>query len=249
MNKSEVPGELRPQQVVRVLETILPNIATYYQSGRVLEVCGVVILSTGTDPNNIFCFCFLQLSQLLSGLKKVGHLLEADHSEKLDQLQMYLIEICQDSTVEITLRLNILEIIELRSLGWSSNPHLEHFYQEKKAQFEQTESDYPEAQQVKSRNFASALLAPQADKTRSASSNIEEDDKLKFQTSVQELFPNTKLRVRECVVVEEKDVPEKLFLTSTNSQLVKDAKACLSQYFKSISRQPGVQQTRARLPQ
>ena len=160
---------------------------------------------------------------------------------------MYLMEICQDSTVEITLRLNILEVIELRSLGWSSNPHLEQFYREKKAQFEQTESAFPEVQQDKNKNFASALQASQAD-TRSARSNIDDADELKFQTSVQELFPNTKLRVRECVVVEGKDVPEKLFLSSTNSQLVKDAKSCLSQYFKSISRQPGVQQTRASLP-
>ena len=172
------------------------------------------------------------MSQLCRGLKKVGHRLEADHSEKLEELQMYLIEICKDSAVDITVRLDILEIIELRSLGWSSNPHLEYFYQEKKAQFDQTESDF---QSVKSKNFAKAL-ASKGDK-RSPRSNIEEDDKLKFQTSVQDLFPNTKLRVRECVVVEGKDVPEKLFLSSTNYQLVKDAKSCLSEYFSFQSRE------------
>ena len=47
------------------------------------------------------------MSQLCLGLKKVGHFLEAEYSEKLEVLQMYLIGICQDSAVDITLRLNI----------------------------------------------------------------------------------------------------------------------------------------------
>ena len=150
-------------------------------------------------------------------MKKVGHLLEGEYSEKLDLLQIFLVEICKDSAVDIIIRLNILEIIELRSQDWHSNTHLENFYQEKKAQFEERKNVFYEFQQVKSRN--------------SARSNTEEDDKLKFQTCVQDLFPNTKLRKRECVVVDMKDVKEKLFLTSTNSQLVKDAKSCLSEYF------------------
>ena len=80
-----------------------------------------------------------------------------------------------------------------------------------------------EVQQVKSKN--------------SARSNTEEDDKLKFQTSVQDLFPDTKLRKRECMVVDKNDVKEKLFLSSTNYQLVKDAKSCLSEYFSFQSRE------------
>ena len=182
------------------------------------------------------------MSQLCLGLKKVGHLLEAEYSEKLDQLQMFLTEICQDSAVEISLRLNILEIIELRSLSWRSNPHVEHFYQEKKAHFEQRQRPFHEVQDIKKKNFASAL-AYKGEK--SAKSNIDDDDKLKFQTSVQDLFPNIKLRERECVVVEGKDVKEKLFLSSTNSQLVKDAKSCLSQYFSSQARQSRPQRSKA----
>ena len=62
---------------------------------------------------------FTQCAALCDGLKRMGHLLEADHGEKLGLLQMYLTEICKDVRVDINLRLKILEIIELRSLGWS----------------------------------------------------------------------------------------------------------------------------------
>ena len=186
------------------------------------------------------------MSNLCVGLKKVGHLLEAEHSEKLDRLQGFLTEICKDSAVDITLRLNILEIIELRSLSWCSNPQLERFYQEKVAHFEQRERAFHEVQDVKTKNFASAL-ASRGDK--SVKSNIDEDDQLKFQTSVQDLFPNIKLRERECVVVDVKDVKEKLFLSSTNAKLVKDAKSCLSQYFRSQSQEARLHSSRPRVPQ
>ena len=156
-------------------------------------------------------------------MKKVGHLLEGEYSEKLNLLQIFLVEICKDPAVDIILRLNILEIIELRSLNWRSNPTLEHFYEEKKAQIEERKNVFYKIQQVKSKN--------------SARSNTEEDDKLKFQTSVQDLFPDTKLRKRECLVVDKNDVKEKLFLSSTNYQLVKDAKSCLSEYFSFQSRE------------
>ena len=169
------------------------------------------------------------MSKLCDGLKKVGHLLEAEYSHKLDQLQMFLTEICKDSAVDVSLRLNILEIIELRSLSWCSNPHLDRFYREKKAQFEQREHAFNEVQDVKIKNFASAITS-QVDK--SGKTNIDKDDELKFQTSVQDLFPNTKLRERACVLVDLKDGKEKLFLSSTNAELVKDAKSCLSQFFR-----------------
>ena len=154
---------------------------------------------------------------------------------------MYLVEICKDSAVDITLRLNFLEIIELRSLGWRSNPHLEQFYQEKIAQFEQREGASQEVLEVKTKNFASALASQGDYRSAGAGYNkVEEDDQLKFQTSVQDLFPDTKLRVRESLVVEVENVAEKLVLSSTNSELVKEAKSCLSQYFKSLSRKTRV---------
>ena len=235
MNKSKVPetwfgrkgsswDNVPHLQVVRILENLLPEIATHSNSPSVLgKVCLCLSLM-------LILFAFdVQLSNLCVGLKKVGHLLETEHSEKLDRLQGFLTEICKDSAVDITLRLNILEIIELRSLFWCSNPQLERFYQEKIAHFEQRERAFHEVQDIKTKNFASAL-ASRGD--RSARSNIDEDDQLKFQTSVQDLFPNIKLRERECVVVDVKDVKEKLFLSSTNAKLVKDAKSCLSQFFR-----------------
>ena len=72
----------------------------------------------------------------------MGHLLEPDHGEKLEMLQMYLTEICKDTRVDVTLRLKVLEIIELRSLGWNTNPGMESFYQEKISMFEKKEDVY-----------------------------------------------------------------------------------------------------------
>ena len=47
---------------------------------------------------------------------------------------------------------------------------------------------------------------------------------MRFQTSVKELFPNTNIRERECVVVD----GVKIFLSSASPELLKEAKAVLA---------------------
>ena len=155
-------------------------------------------------------------------------------------MQIYFTDICKDSAIDITLRLKILEIIELRSLDWNSNPQLEHFYQEKLTQFqEKVQQDA-----VKRKTLAEAFSYK--GKGEKTSKITKDGDNLRFQTSVQDLFPDSQLRSRECIVVDVKGTKVKLFLSSANTELMKDAKICLSQYFstKSSSRPSGVQYTK-----
>ena len=72
-----------------------------------------------------------QLSTLCLGLKQAGRQLEPGHGQTLDCLQQLLTTLCQDTGVDILLRLQILEVIELRSLGWDSNPTVENYYKER----------------------------------------------------------------------------------------------------------------------
>merc|ERR1719318_193014 len=72
-----------------------------------------------------------QLSSLSVGLCQVGHLLEKNHRDALDCLHLQLINVCQDSSVDVLLRLQLLEIIELRTLGWQSIPLIDAYYQKR----------------------------------------------------------------------------------------------------------------------
>ena len=70
-------------------------------------------------------------------------MLEGRHCQSLDFLQHQLTALCQDTGVDIVLRLQMLEVgevfswiyctlsaqvIELRSLGWKSSPIVESYY-------------------------------------------------------------------------------------------------------------------------
>merc|ERR1719186_2511708 len=50
--------------------------------------------------------------------------------EQLDQVQEGLTRLCQDATLELEmeLRLQLLELIELRTLGWETSESMEKFY-------------------------------------------------------------------------------------------------------------------------
>jgi len=71
-----------------------------------------------------------QLGSLCKGLVRVGGQLERNNPYALNQLQGLLTNLCQDSSLDIVLRLQILEVIELRSLGWKPNPTVENYYKE-----------------------------------------------------------------------------------------------------------------------
>jgi len=72
-----------------------------------------------------------RMSDLCSRLKIVGSQLETSFKVELDELQNELVRLCQESFLDLELRLQILEIVELRSFGWKSNKGMEEFYTEK----------------------------------------------------------------------------------------------------------------------
>ena len=147
--------------------------------------------------------------------------MEADHKDKLDLLQSYFVEVCRDPSVDVNIRLSVLEILELRSCGWETNPHIEHFYRERSGEIQRR-------QEAKKQAIAEAF-APTSKKPARAANF--EGDNLKFQTKVSDLFPNSQVRSRKSIVVEVKGKQVKLFLSSTNQALLTEAKICLSQHF------------------
>merc|ERR1719147_664635 len=77
------------------------------------------------------------LSTLCMEVKSVGPQLDEKHKEKMDIMQTLLTKICQDTQLNLELRLQVLEVIELRTLSWVSNETVDHYYQERFAQFEE----------------------------------------------------------------------------------------------------------------
>ena len=175
-------------------------------------------------------------------MKRQGHLLEADHGEKLDTLQMYLTEICKDPGVDVTLRLKVLEIIELRSLGWNSSPGMESFYQEKISKFEKKDSSFsPDSSSV---GKQAAPGVPGVDNLPSVSKASV--------VSVDNLLPDRKKQLEECLEVNVDGEIVKLVISSSCPELNKHAKLILFQQFTSSSSSsssgssigPGVQYSR-----
>jgi len=72
-----------------------------------------------------------KLGSLCTGLVKVGSHLERNNPNALNRLQVLLTNLCQDSSLDIVLRLQLLEVIELRSLGWKPDPTVENYYKER----------------------------------------------------------------------------------------------------------------------
>ena len=81
----------------------------------------------GSYPNQMM----IKMSDLCSRLKLAGSELELTNKVELDELQNELVKLCQDSFLDLEVRLQILELIELRSFGWKPNKGMEEFYIEK----------------------------------------------------------------------------------------------------------------------
>jgi len=77
------------------------------------------------------------LSTICTELKTFGPELDKKHKEKMDIMQTLLTRICQDTQLNLELRLQVLEVIELRTLNWVSNETVDKYYQERFAQFEE----------------------------------------------------------------------------------------------------------------
>ena len=145
------------------------------------------------------------MSFLCTELKAVGPLLDTNNKDKLDILQIFLTKICQVTELDLVLRLQVLEMIELRTLGWKTN---ERFAQ---AQFEESRRRKQERQEAKVAR--SKKLKPSL--TPSMSS-------IQEQTSEQE---------KDFVT----DIGVKMFLHSSSTQLTASGKKLLHDHFTNQS--------------
>jgi len=106
------PQHHTPDSVLQLLSSVLP-------------------LLSGPRDLQLQPVALAQLISLSVGLRQVGHLLEKNHGDSLDCLHLQLINVCQDPSVDVLLRLQLLEIIELRTLGWQSVPLIDAYYQKR----------------------------------------------------------------------------------------------------------------------
>ena len=149
--------------------------------------------------------------------------MEANYKSKLDTLQTLLMELCKDETLELVLRLKVLEVIELRTMGWRASSSAAQYYRERIPQVE--DSQQRRRMRTPAKPSSSSVTPPSAGNNSSTQAREDKDDgDLRFQTSVKELFPNTNIRERECVVVD----GVKIFLSSASPELLKEAKAVLA---------------------
>jgi len=91
----------------------------------------------------------MKLSDLCHKLKSEGAGLELNNREDLDLIQTELVRLCQESAMDLEVRLQILEVVELRALNWRSNRAMEEFYVEK----------FRETRQAKSRQVSNTVVA------------------------------------------------------------------------------------------
>ena len=149
--------------------------------------------------------------------------MEANYKSKLDTLQTLLTELCKDETLELVLRLKVLEVIELRTMGWRASSSAAQYYRERIPQVE--DSQQRRRMRTPAKPSSNSVTPPSVGNTSSTQARGDKDDgDLRFQTSVKELFPNTNIRERECVVVD----GVKIFLSSASPELLKEAKAVLA---------------------
>jgi len=77
-----------------------------------------------------------QVASLCAGLKRQGSALEASHKEQMDKLLSAMVAACRDDELDLVTRVHMLEVIELRSMGWQTNENVTNYYQQKLAQIE-----------------------------------------------------------------------------------------------------------------
>merc|ERR1712179_686 len=78
----------------------------------------------------------LQLSNLCADIKIFGEVLDMNYKEKMDEMQSIMIKICQDRQLDLTIRLQVLEFIELRTLDWQRNLIVEEYYKDRFAKLD-----------------------------------------------------------------------------------------------------------------
>lgn len=74
---------------------------------------------------------------LNASLKVHGGEIEANNKINMDKYQLILREACKNPELDLVARLQLLEIIELRSVKWKPNDDLSNYYKQKLQQIEQ----------------------------------------------------------------------------------------------------------------
>lgn len=65
---------------------------------------------------------------ILSELKEAGAELDREHRKDMDRVQEELIKLCQNREEDLEIRLMMLEILELRALGWRRDENSKKYY-------------------------------------------------------------------------------------------------------------------------
>ena len=104
-----------------------------------------------------------KLANICVDIKAVGPLLDSYDKDKMDTLHTLLTKICQDSQLDVLLRLQVLEVIELRTLGWVRSEAVDNYYQERFAQ------QFGEARKEQERKDAKAAKSNEGEKKRKSS--------------------------------------------------------------------------------
>jgi len=90
-----------------------------------------------------------QLASLCKDMKSVGPLLDIEHKDRMDITQTLLTRIVQDTHLDLHLRLQVLEFIELRTLDWKRSEAVDNYYQVRFAQFEENKRNEQEKKNVR----------------------------------------------------------------------------------------------------
>ena len=99
---------------------------THHTPGSVLQLADSLPAVFRRTPPPVAA---AQLASVCTGLKAVDRGLEPAHAARLNLLQERLTKLCQDPGpgLPVSLGLQLLEVIELRSLGWEAGPAVETY--------------------------------------------------------------------------------------------------------------------------
>ena len=116
-------------------------------------------------------------------VKVVGKELDKRHKEMMDTMQDLLTKVCQDTQLNLELRLQVLEVIELRTLSWVRNETVDDYYQQRCAQFEvkrRREQERKDSKAAKNKGDKKRKLS----QTTQSMSSVQEDKKSTIVDSV-----------------------------------------------------------------
>lgn len=77
-----------------------------------------------------------QVATLCNHLKRIGAAMETSQKDPMDRLLSSMVAACRDDSLDLVCRVHMLEIIELRSMGWQTNENVTNYYKQKLAQIE-----------------------------------------------------------------------------------------------------------------